>query len=32
MKEGVHVKFLGTDFSMKYVIAQVNGKEITVSF
>lgn len=26
------MKFFGTDFSMKYVIAEVEGNEITVSF
>lgn len=26
------MKFLGTDFSLKYIIAEVDGKEILVSF
>lgn len=29
---GVGVKFLGTDFGIKYIIAEINGKEVLVSF
>lgn len=26
------MKFLGTDFSRKYLIAEIDGKEVTISF